>query len=104
SKPVDSIRVEAVRQGIVGDCFFLAALASLAVACPELIPKMIAALPDGMFKVNFPGDRELDIIVEAPTTVELALYAKSSQFGIWPAVLEKAYGKYLMCTQKRQTT
>ena len=102
-KAQDSIRVEAIRQGIVGDCFFLAALASVAVACPEVIPRMIKDMGDGSFTVTFPGDRDLPITVEAPTTVELALYAKSSQYGIWPAVLEKAYGVYLMNVQQKQT-
>lgn len=104
ARPVENIRIEAVRQGIVGDCFFLAAVASVAVACPEMIPRMIKQLDDGSFEVTFPGDRDYPIVVDAPTSVELALYAKSSQFGIWPAVLEKAYGQYLISTEQRQKT
>lgn len=84
----------AVQQGGVGDCSFLALLASMASteSGRESIRSMIK--PDGdSYIVNFPGGESTR--VEKPTAAELTLYAGNNGNGIWPAVLEKAYGKVL---------
>lgn len=99
--PLKSICPQAVRQGLVGDCYFLAALASVAATNPQIISHMIKnpLNEDGsnpsIYQVGFPGDPDNILSVPAPTLVELALYAQSSQYGTWPAILEKAYGVYL---------
>jgi len=92
--PVKSIKPEAIRQGMVGDCFFLAALASVAATNPQIITRMIKKNEDTTYTITFPGLRNQPIQVELPTLVELALYARLSEWGIWPALLEKAYGTY----------
>jgi hypothetical protein len=93
--PLLSIKPDAVRQGLVGDCYFLASLASVAASNPETIRRIIKENDDRTFTVTFPGDRENPVTVDAPTLVEKALYAQASGYGIWPCVLEKAYGEFL---------
>lgn len=94
-EPEKSIRPEAIRQGIVGDCYFLAALASIASTNPALIKWMITPLEDHYYQVVFAGCMEAPVVVPEPTPVELALYAKVGDYGMWPAVIEKAYGIFL---------
>lgn len=92
--PNDEISPKSVQQGRIGDCSFLAILTGMAGTKPgrELIRKMIQ--PDGSgFIVNFPNGESTR--VEKPTAAELTLYAGNNGNGIWPAVLEKAYGKLL---------
>lgn len=98
--PEKSIRPQAIRQGIVGDCYFLAALASVAASNPAMIKWMIQPMDNKYYQVIFAGSMTTPIVVPEPTAVELALYAKVSEFGIWPAVLEKAYGQYLLNHRK----
>lgn len=97
--PLESIVPDAIRQGMVGDCYFLAALGSVVATNPQIVPRIIKAHDDGTFTVTFPGAREEPITVQAPGMVELSLYAQITQYGIWPAVLEKAYGQYLNNTK-----
>jgi hypothetical protein len=91
----ESICPDAVVQGKVGNCSFLSAVASLSATNPEAIARMITPNADGSFTVTFPGDKEHPVTVKAPTDGELALFSKVGGRGIWPAVLEKAYGQYL---------
>jgi hypothetical protein len=42
-----------VKQGMAGDCYFLASMASIANAKPDLIQKMISKNDDGTFMVTF---------------------------------------------------
>ncbi|MBX9573837.1 MAG: hypothetical protein K2X77_33380 [Candidatus Obscuribacterales bacterium] len=101
--PEKSIRPEAIRQGIVGDCYFLSALASIASTNPAMIKWMITPLEDNYYQVVFAGCMEAPIVVQEPTAVELALYAKVSEYGMWPAVIEKAYGVFLQQHRKIKT-
>lgn len=92
--PLDSIIPEAINQGTIGDCYFLSALGSVAANDPESIRDMIEDNGDGTYTVTFPGDPDNPITVDAPTEAELSLYVRSEEHGIWPAVLEKAYGDW----------
>src|SRR5262249_2412454 len=95
--PLESIKPEAVLQGRINDCPFLADLAALA-GTPDgkqAIKDMIHANADGTYTVTFPGAPDQPITVAAPTDSELAYYAGGSDCGTWASVLEKAYGKYL---------
>ena len=94
--PIASINPEAIKQGEIGDCYFLGALAALASSPQgkESIKNMIKDNGNGTYTVTFPGAKDKPVTVEAPTDAELARYAQGSADGTWPAVLEKAYGKY----------
>jgi Calpain family cysteine protease len=92
---VDCIRPDAIRQGITGDCYFLAALASVVAANPNIVLKIIRPDANGAYTVTFPGLKDDPVEIEPPTIVELALYARLTERGSWAAVIEKAYGTYL---------
>lgn len=94
--PLDSIRPEAIEQGMIGDCYFLAAMSSLAASphWKQKILDMIKTNRDGTYTVTFPGAPEEPITIKAPTDAEMTLFARDRGYGTWPAVLEKAYGVY----------
>lgn len=92
---LESISSEAIAQGSVGNCFFLASLTAVAENAPHLIPDMIEENGSGSYTVTFPGDPSHPVTVSAPTEAEMGLFQGGSTFGIWPSVLEKAYGQYL---------
>lgn len=94
AEPLDSIKPEACKQGKIGDCYFMAGLASLAGSNPQAIKDMIKDNGDGTYTVTFPGAPDDPITVEKPTESELSHYAHPGKYGNWPAILEKAYGKY----------
>lgn len=97
-EPLRSIVPDAVKQPFgVGDCYFEAALASLASINPQMIKNMIKENKDGSFTVTFPGAPKEPITVQRPTQAEVAFYGGESKCGAWPWVLRKAYGKY--CNQ-----
>lgn len=91
---LDSIKPDAIRQGDSPDCHFLAALAAVANAHPELIRDAIKENSDGTFTVTFAGDKKQSYTVTRPTQAELDIYNQGSQFGIWASVMEKAFGLY----------
>ncbi|MBS2009213.1 MAG: hypothetical protein JST01_19320 [Cyanobacteria bacterium SZAS TMP-1] len=84
----------AVQQGNLGDCSFMASLASLASTAHgrEELRKMIQTRGD-KFVVTFPDGQ--CATVSKPTTAELELYAGNNGNGTWPAVMEKAYATLL---------
>ncbi len=83
----------AVKQGSIGDCYFIAAVAAKAQQDPEGLKNMIKQNDNGTYTVSFPGKKP--VTVSAPTDAELGYYASSGQNGQWMTVLEKAYGKHL---------
>ncbi|MBX9670262.1 MAG: hypothetical protein K2X93_21860 [Candidatus Obscuribacterales bacterium] len=95
AKPINSIKPEAVKQGGVGDCFFLSVVGSLATHDPEQLLSMIKTTDKGDFEVRFPGAKGKVVTVARPTDAELFLYAGATEHGIWVSVLERAYGTLL---------
>ena len=91
--PLKSILPEAIKQQHIGDCYFLAPLASLAAADPQLIKDMIEDNGDGTYTVIFPAEPDKPITVSAPTDAELLRFNAGGEHGVWASVLEKAYGK-----------
>ncbi len=104
ANPLKSIQLEAIKQGKVGDCVFLSAIASLITVRPQLIVEIIKDNGNGTFTVTFPGAPDEPVILEAPTLSELAVFARGSEFGIWAPILEKAYGFYIGRTNKSSAT
>lgn len=91
--PLDSIKPDAIKQGTVGDCYFEAAVGSVAAEHPEIIQNMIKANPDGTYTVTFPGEPDKPQTVKPPTEAEQGLYNHGTKYGVWASVLEKAYGQ-----------
>lgn len=85
-------------QGDVGDCYFLAALSSLAASDPEVIRQMVAPLGDGTYAVRyFRGGQEVIVRVDGDlptyygTTLANARLTPDGE--IWVALAEKAYAE-----------
>lgn len=79
----------AARQGLVGDCFFLAAVVGFAHLHPKRVREMVADNRDGTYTVAFPGQPAVK--VRKPTPAEAVLGASAGADGLWFTVLEKAY-------------
>jgi hypothetical protein len=96
---VDGPQYNDVAQGSVGDCYFMAALASLADTDPGLIRQMITSLGDGTFAVRFyRGGQAVYVRVDADLPVYSGMspaYARLSPSGeTWVALAEKAYAEF----------
>ncbi|CAN5290594.1 hypothetical protein BH10CYA1_BH10CYA1_28280 [soil metagenome] len=94
--PRASITYKAIAQGTIGDCYLEAVIASIAASSPAKIRNMIEDHGNGSYTVTFPGDRAHPITVKAPTEAEMGLNTEPSEYGIWPNVLEKAFGEYFV--------
>lgn len=99
---VDGITPTAFRQGKLGDCYFMAALASLAAVDPHAIVKMIKDNENGTYTVTFPISPDEHLTVKAPSEVERARYTRTysidnmNNYGDWPIIMEKAFGQWCM--------
>jgi hypothetical protein len=90
----DGPNANGVIQGeVLGDCYFLSSVASLAKEDPNAVKKMIHDNRDGTYTVTFPGDQSHPVTVEAPTADETTQFA-ADQNGALAAVLEKAHRYY----------
>ena len=92
--PLDSISSDAINQGSVGNCYFLSTLAKVADKRPEVIRDMIMDQGHGNYKVTFPGDRENPVYVSTPSDTNIGQFNRANERGMWPNILEKAFGKY----------
>jgi hypothetical protein len=92
--PMQDIRAEAVTQGVIGNCYFLSSLSSVAESNPKIVHDMIQNNGDGTFNVTFPGDPQCSIYVKAPSETEMKLFNGGGAHGIWASVIEKAHGDY----------
>lgn len=84
-----------INQGGVGDCYFLATLASIAQQSPDLLRQAITELGDGTYAVRYHRDGlPVYIRVDADLTTYFAkpAYAElGAQQSLWVALMEKAY-------------
>lgn len=87
-----------IKQGSIGDCYFMAALASLAQSDPGIIKQMIAPLGDGTYAVRyFRGGQEVIVRIDADLPVfagDFLAYAGSVDKEIWVGLVEKAYAQF----------
>jgi hypothetical protein len=88
-----------VNQGSLGDCWLLAALASVADGDPDRIATMITDDGDGTYTVTIDGI-EVTVDDEFPVTAHGApVYATGQHWteptALWPLVLEKAVATYI---------
>ncbi len=92
-------------QGALGDCYFIAALSSVAWARPYVIAQRNRATGAGqqnfvdMIEFYTSGKAvklEVSELLPLQSPGNLFIYARSSEAGeIWPAIYEKAYAKWL---------
>jgi hypothetical protein len=89
-----------VRQGGLGDCYFLASLASLAQQFPSAIQNMFIDNGDGTFSVRFFGAYDGTVTTGAEyVTVNRELtsayaYHDAGDVGLWVALAEKAFAQF----------
>lgn len=97
TKDGSEISPDDIKQGQLGDCYFMAALSSLCSQEPETIRRMIKPDPDnsGGWIVTFPGKPDQHIAIEAPTQQELERFAHGGIHGDWVCAVEKAYRQLL---------
>ncbi len=89
-----------VKQGRIGDCYFLAPLASLTQENPDLIRRLVIELGDGTYAVRFRKDGgsvyvrvDNDLVTWRGGTTPL--YAQLAPEGaMWVAIVEKAYANF----------
>jgi hypothetical protein len=99
----NGISYEDVRQGIAGDCYYLASLATVAQKTPNLIREMFIDNGDGTYTVRFFNKGQADYVTVdryLPTQSNGALpFAKvggnynNSANELWVALAEKAYAQ-----------
>jgi hypothetical protein len=87
---VDGPQYDDIRQGALGDCYYLAVLASLSDTDPNLIRQAITELGDGTYAVRFyNGGSEVYLRLDADMP---SAYAKLTPDGeTWVMLMEKAY-------------
>jgi Ca2+-binding RTX toxin-like protein len=87
-----------IDQNNLGDCYFLAPLAGIAAAHPEVIRRAVVDLGDGTFAVRFMDgaakrfirvDRELPTHMDGP--VERLSFAGAANGTLWGPIMEKAW-------------
>ncbi len=93
---VDGAQYDDVAQGSVGDCYYLATLASLADTDPQIIGQMITSLGDGTYAMRFyrnGSEVYLRLDADLPYYGSSSLvYAKTGQDNeLWVPLAEKAY-------------
>lgn len=88
--------LDALRQGMLGDCYFLAALGGMISRDPSSVVRMIRRNLDGnavtSYTVAFQGEIGTQTVAP-PTDGEIARYSSSGVDGLWLPVIEKAYAQ-----------
>lgn len=97
--PADGVSAESdVVQGDDGDCWFLAALGTIALHDPGFPAQHIKQNPNGTYTVTFySGGKPVDITVDGllPTRPDgSAAYAQPAGNSLWVAIYEKAYAQF----------
>jgi type VI secretion system secreted protein VgrG len=88
-----------VKQGAIGDCYLMAAMASVANTNPEILEKNIKENPDGTVTVTLcDGGKPVDVVVDKEVPVGRFIggqkYGKSTQKNeLWVSMVEKAYAE-----------
>ncbi|MGC4032482.1 MAG: C2 family cysteine protease [Tepidisphaeraceae bacterium] len=80
-----------MKQGALGDCFFVASVGSLATHRPGYLQTLVKQQPDGSYLATFPNAEPIK--VAKLTDSQIAISGTSGE-GAFLAVFEQAYGKY----------
>lgn len=93
-------RLDAIKQGDVGDCFFMSMFGAMVFMQPEKVCRMIEKLDGRKYAVHFDGVPR-PVVIGAPTDAEIALNTTAERNGLWLTVIEKAYAARVNRTQPR---
>lgn len=89
--------LSALKQGYIGDCYFLAALGSVINRNPQEVVNMISRkTAKGQvvsYTVTFPQKSLGSVTVKPPTDAEIARYSSAGSDGLWLIVMEKAFAE-----------
>jgi hypothetical protein len=96
---VDGPQYDDIVQGGIGDCYYLAALASIADTDAGIITQTIAPLGDGTFAVRFySGGQEVYLRLDADLPVSSGTRLAYAKLGpddeLWVPLMEKAYAYF----------
>lgn len=96
-----------VRQGFLGDCYFLSAIQAIAQSDPGALEKLIKDNKDGTYEVTLyvyktwiswnrsPVKITVDASVPTYDGTTNPVYAKKGDNELWVLLLEKAYAQYM---------
>lgn len=99
---VDGFGMDDALQGQVGDCYFIAALASVAKTHPELLANAVKTNRDGTYTVTFFENKQgklspVKITIDgtlANRSGRLEYAAARETKELWPMIFEKAYAAW----------
>ncbi len=87
----DGPTLDGVKQGSLGDCYFMCVIGATVNRDSQTIRRMLHANSDGTTDVKFPA---VGIVRVGPLTDgQIALTSSAADQGIWINVLEKAFGE-----------
>ena len=86
------VALDHIRQGPLGDCFFIASVGAMVTHRPKALNELIEPLPNGSYVAHFPSTQP--ITVPPVTDGQLAISSTTAGDGAWVAVMEQAFGKY----------
>ena len=88
-------RADDVKQGNLGDCYFLAALSAIAAQDPSMIRNAMRDNKDGTVTVRFYNEALEPVYVTVDKTIPMKngtdLYASGGKEALWVKIMEKAY-------------
>jgi hypothetical protein len=87
----DGPTLDGVKQGSLGDCYFMCVIGATVNRDPQTVRRMLHANSDGTTDVKFPA---IGIVrVARLTDSQIALTSSAADQGTWINVLEKAFGE-----------
>jgi hypothetical protein len=87
-------RPNAVKQGLIGSCYFHASMAALAHTRPEALPKLISMVDSRTYRVGFPDGASENAYREDIDFARVSGYDNSE--ALWVVVLFRAYAQHIL--------